>query len=60
MAKLVINFILLLLVLVSMVFVYTLFGFHIYLTIKNETTNEFCKESWETALGNPFRKYAPL
>ena len=34
-ASLIINFILLLLVLVSMAFVYTLFGFHIYLTKKN-------------------------
>lgn len=41
--KLVINFILGVLTLVSMGFVYTLLGFHLYLTKKNETTNEFCK-----------------
>jgi|JI9StandDraft_1071089.scaffolds.fasta_scaffold501941_1 hypothetical protein len=37
-------------------FVWVLFFFHINLTSKNMTTNEFCKKSWEGTTGNPFSK----
>ena len=37
-------------------FVWVLFFFHINLTSKNMTTNEFCKKSWEGTSGNPFSK----
>ena len=52
----VMNIILIIYVFAAMGFVSVLLGFHIFLTIKNTTTNEFCKDSWETISGNPFSK----
>ena len=53
----VVNIVLTVLVLISMIFVYSLLGFHLYLSHKNMTTNEYCKQSWNSLLGNPYQKY---
>lgn len=37
-------------------FVWVLFFFHVNLSGKNMTTNEYCKKSWEGTTGNPFSK----
>lgn len=37
-------------------FVSSLFFFHLYLTINNQTTNEYCKSTWDAIAGNPFSK----
>ncbi len=52
----VINICLCVYILAAMVFVYVLLSFHIMLLTKNITTNEFCKESYETIANNPFAK----
>ena len=41
---------------VVLCFVGSLMGFHIYLILNSVTTNEFCKDTWNTLSGNPFRK----
>ena len=51
------NIILIVYIFAAWAFVSILLGFHIYLTFKNTTTNEFCKDSWESISGNPFSKY---
>jgi palmitoyltransferase ZDHHC9/14/18 len=55
----VVNIILIIYVFLGWAFVGVLLGFHIYLTVKNTTTNEFCKDAWESISGNPFSKYMP-
>ena len=50
------NVILCLYIFAAMVFVYVLLTFHIMLLAKNITTNEFCKDSYETIANNPFAK----
>lgn len=56
-AYLVINIILVLYVFVAMAFVLLLLGFHIFLSYRGTTTNEYCKDAWATISGNPFSKY---
>lgn len=51
------NLILVLLAFIGWIFVSSLFFFHIYLSVRNETTNEFCKNTWDAMAGNPFAKY---
>lgn len=52
----VMNIILLLYVFAAMGFSGVLVSFHIFLSLRNTTTNEFCKDSWEAIAGNPFTK----
>ena len=59
-APFVINILLTLLVVLSIVFVYALLGFHIFLTTTNTTTNEFCKKTWESVAGNSHQKYGMI
>lgn len=37
-------------------FVWVLLGFHLYLAYVNTTTNEYCKNVWDSLQGNPFSK----
>lgn len=53
----VMNILLVLYIFLAWAFVGALLGFHIFLSAKNTTTNEFCKDSWESISGNPFSKY---
>ena len=55
-AAFVINILLTLLVVLSILFVYALLGFHIFLTATNTTTNEFCKNTWDSVAGNSHQK----
>ena len=55
-ARLVLNIILVLGVAFGIVFVFALLGFHLFLTLTNTTTNEFCKKTWESVAGNSHRK----
>lgn len=41
----------------AMTFVGVLLVLHSYFTRHNITTYEYCKDTWETVSGNPFRKY---
>lgn len=54
---LVMNIILLLYAFAGLGFTGVLLCFHVFLSVRNTTTNEFCKDSWETISGNPFAKY---
>jgi palmitoyltransferase ZDHHC9/14/18 len=56
----VVNIVLVLYIFVAWAFVSVLLGFHVYLVVSNTTTNEFCKDSWQTISGNPFSKYCWL
>lgn len=49
---LVLNILLAVLVIPAIGFVYGLLGFHIFLSQKNVTTNEFCKKTWNSFAGN--------
>lgn len=53
---LVMNILLLVYVFAAMGFTGVLVSFHVFLSVRNTTTNEFCKDSWETISGNPFSK----
>lgn len=53
----IVNILLLLYVFLAMAFTGVLSGFHTFLSVKNTTTNEFCKDAWVTISGNPFSKY---
>lgn len=44
------------LVFACMCFVYVLIFFHIYFSINNVTTYEYCKQAWDSLSGNPFSK----
>lgn len=41
----------------ALCFVGIILFFHCYLSSKNVTTNEYCKNIWKTFSGNPFEKY---
>lgn len=41
----------------AMGFAVFMFVLHLKFAATNVTTNEFCKETWETLEGNPFKKY---
>ena len=56
-AAMVINCILSLVVFLGILFVYILLGFHTFLLNKSATTNEFCKDTWQSVAGNPSQKY---
>lgn len=54
----VVGIILCIYIFVALAFVGILLGFHMFLSVRNTTTNEFCKDSWESISGNPFSKYS--
>jgi hypothetical protein len=54
----IINIFLSIYIFLGFAFVTILLGFHTYLSVNNTTTNEFCKDAWETISGNPFSKYS--
>lgn len=56
-APFILNILLIPLAFLAWLFVSSLFFFHVFLTIQNQTTNEFCKSTWDAVAGNPFSKY---
>ena len=52
-----ISIILCILTVISIFFVYLLLGFHVFLSVTNTTTNEFCKSTWDSVAGNSHQKY---
>lgn len=53
----VVNIILIIYVFAAWGFSVVLLSFHLFLGVKNTTTNEYCKDSWEAISGNPYAKY---
>ena len=50
------NIIELVYLIIALGFVGILLFFHCYLSSRNITTNEYCKNIWKTFSGNPFEK----